>query len=74
MWKEGNVRLGGRIYWYNMKVYDEASAYGINEGRISKLVVKFRGGSVAAYDRGWDLAPVDANAQAVVDHLVKMYQ
>ena len=74
MWREGNIRLGDKIYWYEIKVYDAGSVYGINAGRISKLVVRYDGREVAAYDRGWDLDPVDADAQAVVDQLVKSYQ
>ena len=65
MWKEGTLGIpdgkGGHIichYW--MKVYDRPSTqYGINGGRISKLMIKINGMVTANYDRGWDVQPMD---------------
>jgi hypothetical protein len=42
-----------------MKQYDEGSIYGIDEGRISKLMLKRNGEVVYNYDRGEDIAPAD---------------
>jgi hypothetical protein len=39
------------------KVFDEGSDYGINEGKISKLEIRFGGEIVCNYDRGWDVRP-----------------
>ena len=46
-----NGTCGG--YWFEAKVYDEGSEYGINGGRVSKLHVTLDGKDVVAYDRGW---------------------
>ncbi len=73
MWFEGIVRAGGIAYKYQVKAYMEGSAYGIGGGRISKLTLHRGSLQVAAYDRGWDQAPVDAKAQAAVDSLVNSY-
>ena len=61
MWKEGSLRLGGDIFHYWMKQYEEGSQFGIDGGRISKLMLKRNGEIVYNYDRGLDVAPVDEN-------------
>ena len=61
MWKEGSLRLGGDIFHYRMKQYEEGSQFGIDGGRISKLMHKRSGEIVYNYDRGLDVAPVDEN-------------
>lgn len=42
-------------------VYDEASEFGINDGKVSKLFVKQAGKMVAQYDRRWEIKPKDMN-------------
>ena len=61
MWKEGSIRVCGEIFHYWMKQYDEGSEWGIDGGRISKLMLKRNGKIVYSYDRGEDVAPVDEN-------------
>ena len=61
MWKEGGLRLGGDIFHYWMKQYEEGSQFGIDGGRISKLMLKRNGEIVYNYDRGLYVAPVDEN-------------
>ena len=41
MWKEGSLRVNGDIFHYWMKVYDTGSRFGIDGGRISKLMLKW---------------------------------
>lgn len=54
MWLNGNLTVDGIEYEYWIKVYEEPSSFGINNGRISKLSL-YRGKvEVASYDRGWD--------------------
>lgn len=62
MWKEGTIgipkKAGGRKavhYW--IKVYEEGSEFGINGGKISKLMLKRDSEIIANYDRGWDIEP-----------------
>ena len=61
MWKEGSIRVHGEIFHYWMKQYEEGSQFGIDGGRISKLMLKRNGEIVYNYDRGLNVAPVDEN-------------
>ena len=73
MWSEGVIGIPDAKdkekytkchYW--VKHYDEPSeTYGINGGRISKLMIKIDGQTVVSYDRGWDIEP-DENDQTVM--------
>lgn len=56
-------------YW--MKRYDEPSDYGIDEGRISKLLISRNGRYTCNYDRGWDMLPKDEATRTVLAMLVK---
>ena len=55
MWKEGSIRVNGEGFHYWMKQYDKGSEWGIDGGRISKLMLKRNGCIVCNYDRGWDI-------------------
>ena len=39
MWKEGSIRVNGEVFHYWMKQYDKGSEWGIDGGRISKLML-----------------------------------
>ncbi|MBT2735119.1 hypothetical protein [Bacillus sp. ISL-7] len=51
--------------WFQAKLFDEPSPYGINEGRVSKLHID--GG--INYDRGWDSGEGHPLVGPVVDFL-----
>jgi len=70
MWKEGSIKVYSSIFHYWMKVYDEGSQYGIEGGKISKLMLKRDGKTVCNYDRGWDIEPVDEETQLAYEILV----
>lgn len=70
MWKEGIIGIHGTLYHYWIKVYDEGSVFGIEGGRISKLMIKREGRTVCSYDRGWDIKPVDEPTQLAYEILV----
>ena len=55
MWKESSIKVGGEVFHYWMKQYEEGSQWGIEGGRISKLMLKRGGKIVCNYDRGWDM-------------------
>lgn len=60
MWKEGTIGIpkkegGYKVVRYWIKVYEEGSQFGINNGKISKLMLKLDGEIIANYDRGWDI-------------------
>lgn len=53
-----------------MKVYDEPSQYGINGGKISKLMLKRNGKIACNYDRGWDIKPDDPDTELALELLL----
>ena len=63
MWKEGSIRVNGEIFHYWMKQYSEGSIWGIDGGRISKLMLKRDGRIVYNYDRGEDTPAADKNTE-----------
>jgi hypothetical protein len=70
MWKEGSIKVNGEIFHYWMKQYDEGSQFGIEGGRISKLMLKRNGEIVCSYDRGWNIEPIDPNSKLAADILI----
>jgi len=70
MWKEGSVKIHDSIFHYWIKVYDECSEYGMNDCKISKLMLKRNGEIVCNYDRGWDVKPADDNTQLALELLL----
>ena len=56
-----------------MKHFEEASIYGIDEGRISKLMLQRDGKTVFNFDRGEDIAPVDEETEIALGILLKEY-
>ncbi len=76
MWSEGTIGIPGRksICHYWVKHYDEPSEeFGIDGGRISKLMIKIDGRIAANYDRGWDMKPVDEDVRLACGILLKEY-
>ena len=71
MWEEGSLRVRSDVFHYWIKVYDTGSEYGIDGGRISKLMLKRDGKIVANYDRGWDIRPEDKNTKTALAILLK---
>lgn len=67
MWSEGTIRIPdakdkgkNTVCHYWVKHYEEPSeTYGINGGRISKLMIKVDGVITANYDKGWDVEPAE---------------
>ena len=70
MWKEGSIKVNMSIYRYWIKVFDEGSRFGIEGGKISKLMLKRDGKVVCIYDRGWDMLPIDPETQLAYEILV----
>lgn len=58
-------------YW--VKHYEEGSQFGIDGGRISKLMIKRGGEIVCNYDRGWDVEAVDEDTEFALAILLKDY-
>ncbi len=70
LWHEGSLRMNGSHFHYWMKQYPEGSEFGIDGGRISKLMIKRDGEIVCNFDRGWDVKPTDPDAQLALDILL----
>ena len=70
MWKEVSLKVYNSIFHYWLKVYDDGSQFGIDGGKVSKLMLKRNGEIVANYDRGWDTKPADPDTQLAVDILL----
>lgn len=73
MWKEGSIKVNDSIIRYWVKCYEKSSKFGIDNGRISKLMLKRKGEIVANYDRGWDIEPVDEDAEIALSILLLEY-
>ena len=81
MWLEGTIgipanKATGKEYivvHYTLKVYDEPSKFGINNGKISKLQLKQGGEIVANYDRGWDIYPITKEAELALCILLNQH-
>lgn len=79
MWSEGVIGVPASVcgkptaihYW--VKHYQNPSKYGINNGRISKLMLKIDGKIVCNYDRGWDIRPTNTAAEAALEILLYEY-
>lgn len=58
-----------------VKSYARKSQYGIEGGKISKLLISIGGETVADYDRGWNVKPDenDEMVQIAVAILMKEY-
>lgn len=70
MWHEGALKIYDSIFRYWMKVYDEPSQFGIDGGKISKLMLKRGNIIVCNYDRGWDIKPADPDTQLALELLL----
>ena len=70
MWKEGSLKVYNSIFHYWIKVYEVGSQYGIEGGKISKLMLKRDGKTVCNYDRGWDIKPVDGDTESALQILL----
>ena len=74
-WHEGTIGIpqkdgSSKIAHYWVKAYEEGSAYGIDEGRISKLLITIGGKTVANYDRGWDIKPAEDDEAAQIAYAI----
>ena len=74
MWAEGSIKVGSSIFHYWVKHYEEPSkVYGIDGGKISKLMLKRDGKIVYNYDRGLDIGSGDKQTETALAILMKEY-
>ena len=72
-WKEGSLKVYGSIFHYWVKAYDTGSEWGIDGGKVSKLMIRRDGEIVCNYDRGWDIEPSDPDTQMALEILLHEY-
>ena len=72
-WTQGTVTIGGSIYRFDTKHFDEPSHYGIQHGRISKLCVSLDNECKINYDRGWDVRDETTATNQVLDTILKRF-
>lgn len=63
MWKKGSIKVNGETFRYWMKQYDEGSKWSIEDGHISKFMLKRDGKIVCNYERDCDVEPADENTR-----------
>ena len=78
MWREGAILIsteeGKTVVHYIAKVYDVGSWYGIEGGRISKLMLKENGRITYNFDRGEDIPPQNEAAEIALAILMQEYK
>jgi hypothetical protein len=52
MWKEDSIKVNGEVFHYWMKQYEVGSEWGIDGGRISKLMLKTAKSSATTTEAG----------------------
>ena len=74
MWTEGSLRVRNSTFHYWVKHYEEPSEdFGIDGGRISKLMLRRNGEIVYNYDRGLDKQAKDEDTETALAILIKEY-
>lgn len=74
MWAEGSIKVENSIFHYWVKHFEEPSEdYGIDGGRISKLMLKRNGKITYNYDRGLDIEPIDKETEMALAILMTEY-
>lgn len=70
MWKEGTLKIYNSVFHYWIKVYETPSRYGVDGGKISKLMITREDMIVCNYDRGLDVKPKDPDTQLALEILL----
>ena len=73
MWAHGIITVNEKTMVYAIKHFDKASDYGINGGRISKIMIQQNDAVLYSYDRGEDLAPRNDEARKALEQLIERY-
>lgn len=73
MWAHGIITVNEKTMVYAIKHFDKASDYGINGGRISKIMIQQNDAVLYSYDRGEDLAPQNDDAREALEQLIARF-
>ncbi len=72
-WQEGSIGVGKSIFHSGVTAYETGSEFGIEGGRVSKMMLRRKGEIVCNYDRGWDVKPVDEETETAMELLLHQY-
>jgi hypothetical protein len=78
VWTTAQANHAGKPYYVETKHYEQPKAFGIQNGKISKLFI-YAGTSwdekrcVCAYDCGWSKLPETRAAKAISNEIIAMY-
>ena len=72
LWLTGYVRGFCDLY-FQAKVYDRNSKFGIYGSRVSKLEIRRHGETVVQYDRGWVVRPPSPDHYEIVNKLISAF-
>ena len=70
MWKQGQISVDILEFRYWIKTTDTISKWGLNGGKITKLLLKCGDAIVANYDGEWILLPNDSAAVQIIQKLI----
>jgi len=73
MWTEGTIKTPTSLVRYWVKYFEEGSEFGIEGGRISKLMIRREDITIASYERGWDVEPKDEDAKIAFQILMSKF-
>ena len=73
MWTEGTIQVGTSTFHYWVKLYEESSTFGYEEGRASKISLLRNGKTVFNFARGMDILPEDEDTETALAILLKQY-
>jgi len=71
MWKDGSIKVNNSIFHYWIKVFETGSEFGIDGGKVSKMMMKRDGEVVMNYDRSWDVRPVDKDTKLAMQIILQ---
>lgn len=78
MWHEGTIGIpkdgNNRIAHYWVKTYKCKNKKAINGGKISKLLIRIDGVTVADYDNGWICKPDEDDHMVMVAYCILLQE
>lgn len=73
MHSKGAIKIRSSIICYAADYFEAPGSYGIDGGRISKLIMTSSGKVIASYDEIWEVMPEGEDAEAALQILMKEY-
>lgn len=78
MWHEGSILIPvgetkTTVCKYQVRTCEMESAYGINEGKILRLVISINENTTAEYDEGWVIEPDEKDKATLIAYSILLY-